>query len=197
VATHAQPFFDQPMLLETGGGFQTEGAFFFHELGGGNGFVADGEADYRVALLDDEGCAELGGDVVGVISDAGCGCHGDAGVGVSFFFEVVGCGEVEHNFGVAGDAGFGPSAHDGGGFGDMLAGVDGDGEDGGDFGRGEDLAGVGDWGGGGCSLGWGRGGFGGGGVAAEEEQGCGEKGGERSGGGHYWPSEQGAALVVR
>src|SRR5580704_13366826 len=132
--------------LKTGGGFQAEGAFFFHELGGGDGFVADAEADDGVALLDEEGCTELGGDVVGVVSDAGRGGHGDARVRVAFFFEVVGCGEVEDDDRVAGYAGFGPSAHDGGGFGDVLAGVDGDGQDGGDFDGSEDLAGVGDWG---------------------------------------------------
>lgn len=186
-------------LLETSGSFQAEGALFFHELGGGDGFVADGEADDGVALLDEEGCTELGGDVVGVVSDAGCGRHGDAGVGVALFFEVVGCSEVEDDFGVAGNAGFGPSAHDGAGFEDVLAGVDGHGQDGGDFGGGEDLAGVGDRGGFRCGWGCGRGGFGGGGVAAEEQEGCGEEGGDWSGGGHFWwPSERGVeALVLR
>lgn len=176
------------ILLEASGSFQAEGALFFHELSRGNGFVADGEADDGVSLLDEEGCAELRGDVVGIVSDAGCGCHGDAGVWVSFFFEVVGCGEVEHDFGVAGDAGFGPSAHDGAGFGDVLAGVDGHSKDDCDFGGGEDLAGVGDWSG--CGCGWGWGGLGGGGVAAEEQEGCGEKGGERSGGHFRWPFER-------
>src|SRR5271170_6339490 len=131
--------------LKTSGGFQAEGAFFFHELGGGDRFVADGEADDRVSLLDEEGCAELRGDVVSVVSDAGRGCHGDAGMGVAFFLEVVGCGEVEDDLGVAGDAGCGPSAHDGACFGDVLAGVYWNAQDGGDFGWGEDLAGVGDW----------------------------------------------------
>ena len=120
-------------LLETGGGLQAEGALFFHELGGGDGFVADGEADDGVSFLDEEGCAELRGDVVGVVSDAGCGGHGDARVGVPLFFEVVGCGEVEDDFGVVSDAGFGPSAHDIAGFEDVLAGVDGHGQDGADF----------------------------------------------------------------
>ena len=113
-------------MLEPGGGFETEGALFFHELGIWDGIVADGEADDGVSLLDDEGCAELRGDVVGVVGDAGCGRHGDSGMRVSFFFEVAGRGEVEHHDGVADDAGFGPAAHDGAGFGDVKAGIDGE-----------------------------------------------------------------------
>jgi hypothetical protein len=67
-----------PRRSQTGGDFEAQCTLFFHERGGRDGIVADGEADDGRSLLDDEGCAELRGYVVGVGADAGGGCHGDA-----------------------------------------------------------------------------------------------------------------------
>ena len=129
----------------------------------------DAERDGSVALPYIEACAELGGDVEGVVADAGCGGDGNGARGF-LFLEAGERREVEDELaGVfAGATGLVPGAHDVAGGEGVFAGVYGDAEGGGDFGGGEDHAGVGNLSVSG-SWGWG-------GVAAGEDEGCGEEG---------------------